>query len=1008
MTVRAVGLATLAVALLGVAAVVQGLPLAQLDFGQPTPVASALQAPGAPASPVADALSGVRHVLDAVRAGGLDPQGPGAPEGLRALDALVQMQNGTNSTQLPGMNGTRSHHHGDLGDQGLAPVWAAVFHGVPRISDAGDLDGDGVIDAVVGSDLSVSAFSGATGDLLWADHIGSAIVALRVLPQDGRVLYATSWEAQTPRVVMLQAETGQLVWQHIGEVAYLTATPQRDAAGSDVLAVDAMGRHSLLAFADGSELRSTATDLLPNTGAIVAGAYNFGHYLATAGDLTGDGVTDTVSVALNLVFVFGVQVYVFDVYATVHAVDGATGEVLWRHFYGVEPLPGFRLSAIVAIGLVDAQGDGSLDVSYSGFTYDFVQNVPVPLVETHLRVLQGSATAVAPIIATRSFVTPLLQLELITDLDRTDVQGDGPEELAVMRYSLVAGLLSGTSSTYERYTLPTGAQGSQTMLVLSDVAFSIGESIKGFDADGDGRREHALMGTTGHWALVAPDGTLTADVEPLDVTVLTMVPMGDRIGLATLGEFQLHSTATPVDVATRYFLRGSPLEFQVADRDGDGTDDLYVLSTDHNLHVLDGLTGLVQATVELGSLTRSLRVADVTGDQRPDVLVQRRTEVDGSLTYALQALDALDGNVVYTTATVGTSLAGGKPGWLDGNGDGVPDLVPSWILTSSSSGSGLAGKLTAVSGRDGTTLWEGEQSIEDVYPYWDRMVAANLDGGPGEDLVLVDWSNGALALDGATGKRLWWIGWDDYYYNGCVGRVDADGDGTDSVLLVTTDYQDPVVQLITAGKSANVKMIDDARYIYACKIVPVSDAEGRDDVLFSASYSDEDYDVQGGIQRLSFASGNAEIVWSEMSQRSDIEADALFALGADGGAPDGGRVYSAWQDHVFVTRWTNGSLVGEFAINGPFVEAGLAMDLDGRTPAEAVVLGGDGLLWALSENAGVVRDRLAEEAAEQGKADAFGPDVSRGKKSNGIPALGLPMLAAGAAMAVALRRRMQG
>jgi hypothetical protein len=128
----------------------------------------------------------------------------------------------------------------------------------------------------------------------------------------------------------------------------------------------------------------------------------------------------------------------------------------------------------------------------------------------------------------------------------------------------------------------------------------------------------------------------------------------------------------------------------------------------------------------------------------------------------------------------------------------------------------------------------------------------------------------------------------------------------------------------------------------------------------------------------------------------------------------GGTVFLAWQDHVYALQWANGSVIGEFTVNGPFVMAGLPLELDGIEPGEAVILAGDGILWALAEDRAAVATRLAAKADEEGKPNNYGagssfeappPPPPKKDKKSFIPGPPLALLAAALAVAALARAR---
>lgn len=240
------------------------------------------------------------------------------------------------------------------------------------MADAGDMNGDGVHDIILGAPIlngtgSALAYSGATGALIRpffgsvaGDQYGSAVAGLGDINNDGRsdvaVGAATNDTAANDggRLYVYSGSNGALIRAHNGTVAgYELGHGVGNAGdlnhdGKNDYIVGARGttpgdpgRAFVYSGADGSALLPT---LLPNSPA----AFDFGFYFtAGAGDVNNDGTGDLFVADFNDSAGRGAA-YVF---------SGTTGALLHR-FDGPAPLDGLGPGR----GAGDVNGDGHADI----------------------------------------------------------------------------------------------------------------------------------------------------------------------------------------------------------------------------------------------------------------------------------------------------------------------------------------------------------------------------------------------------------------------------------------------------------------------------------------------------------------------------------------------------------------------------------------------------------------------------------------------------------------------
>ncbi|KQW82612.1 beta strand repeat-containing protein [Brevundimonas sp. Root1279] len=244
------------------------------------------------------------------------------------------------------------------------------------VASAGDVDGDGAADIIVGASLdddgglnagSARVFSGATGAVLWtfhgaepADNFGTSVASAGDVDGDGRAdLIIGAWQANgaganAGLAQVYSGATGLLLHTFTGSAA-------ADQFGVSVASLGDIDGDGLADLAVGANLDD---NMGPNSGSVTAfsgatgavlwsingssGADQFGTSIANAGDVDGDGVDDLIIGAPEDNATFG----------SARLVSGATGGTL-ALFTGDASGDNFGFSVSTA---GDLNGDGFADV----------------------------------------------------------------------------------------------------------------------------------------------------------------------------------------------------------------------------------------------------------------------------------------------------------------------------------------------------------------------------------------------------------------------------------------------------------------------------------------------------------------------------------------------------------------------------------------------------------------------------------------------------------------------
>ncbi len=938
-------------------------------------------------APLAQVVDATLHELDLALAS------PGTPTAIKNLARLAaQHAAGGPDSAAPVLTRSdatqtqvRHLYRNPTGDDGLDSVWATPFAGMPTLVRAIDLDGDGRDETVVGTDAAVAAF-GANLTVLWVNHLGGPVTALFATDRDGdgasEVVAATAWRGMPGRILMLDGRTGATQWELGIDGSWLGAGPASDEPGADILAVDSRGSHYRFT-AEGEQVRGSSVELLPSVSLFVAAHFAVGHYLAGFGDLNGDGVADSVSAGLYFDFAsVPLVASYFGIYTIVYAVDGATGDLLWLHNEGGEPQD-FAMQFLFDLDLLDGRGDGSLDVALAGYGFRYPTAFTGGLYNSYFRVIDGSSLAKGLVLGQRELILPLSWADFVTDLDHADANGDGRDEVVVVRRpALLGGALQ-----VERYQLPPAVINDPALapaLVLPEWGLDVPDMdawIWSVDEAGGPSLGISTAGMEGGSILVVRGDQVTASASfPWDVAI-SGAAVGDVVVVGRLGHLEARPLEDAEEVAATYRLRGLPIDLQRADADRDGYADIYVHGYDGRVYLVDGLTGSAHPPIWPDRYAIDFHVADATGDGRPDLFA---LFADGVVT----AFDGASGDELWRMEMESSQW---PLVWMDGDADGAPDVVLEDFSEDT---------LSLISGLDGSRLWS--QSLPERFYVW-GWEAVKLRGSA-DDLLLYDYfGESMLALAGDTGKEMWHDPeglWDV----SCGGSMDSDGDGLSEayfvVVLVDEDgnvAEESVLRRYDARGNSEDYSIGDGR-IWICDLAGV---ESRAAPSLALASLDVVEDVRASVGRFDLAA--RDWVWREHWLP---DADGWIYTPILAGATSQ-RVATVWRDTVTVHSFADGTEVATFSTGGPIVYRGGLHDLDRRAPHEWVAASLDGFVWALAEDGQGVREKVLDEAAEQGKSideEVLGLQDS-GDRDTPSVAAGLILVALGLAGAVRRRQR---
>lgn len=477
-----------------------------------------------------------------------------------------------------------------------APALAAGAQFGAAVDGVGDVNGDGVSDAVIGAPGADKAYlvSGATRaivrtiadpDGLAGTSFGAAVAGVGDVSGDGVDDVAVGAPSD-PQILPLPC---------------LDPPPCPDPQGT-------LGRAFVFSGATGAKIRT----LTPPTE-----YFQLGRSLAGGADLSGDGVPDIV---------VGAPVLKPNKRGTVFAFSGATGAPLWSTTEpGAQPEPLASFGRAIA-EIPDVTGDGRADVLVSALFASYG-----PALAGRAYLLSGATGAIVRTISDPAPVSNDAFGGLLSGIG--DQNGDGVGDYVLgERGADKLHLYSGSSGGLIRtVAAPASAQG-EGVLALAHVG----------DADGDGRDDlwvgiqaarHVFLlngfgallasaagpsaqGTFG--AAAAPIGNIGGDSGP-DLVV------GDPTAGGTGAAYLVHTrpnVAPKADAGADQVIECSGPGGAAATLDGsastDADGDALTYEWRDEANAVVGTTAVVQVTVPVGARVFTLRVTDALGDSTSD------------------------------------------------------------------------------------------------------------------------------------------------------------------------------------------------------------------------------------------------------------------------------------------------------------------------------------------------------------------------------------------------------
>jgi hypothetical protein len=274
-----------------------------------------------------------------------------------ALPAIFSMF--TLATALKGQVG------GQVDDIFLFGGERAGAHLGTSVAGAGDVDGDGVPDLIVGEPDEDTIFvaSGATGEVIYqfttstTTRLGNTVAGLGDIDQDGFDDFIVGaphdkvdWHYQAGSAFVFSGATGAVIYHFVTNVEYdrfpdgLSSAGDVDGDGYLDILVGNATAESIGGWGGGANVFSGATGSIIHGYSADNGVLRFGHSVSGLGDLNGDGFDDFIigaphnEVGIGRVFLY----------------SGATGDLLYE-FNGNSNGDGFGYS-VTGIGDVDFDG----------------------------------------------------------------------------------------------------------------------------------------------------------------------------------------------------------------------------------------------------------------------------------------------------------------------------------------------------------------------------------------------------------------------------------------------------------------------------------------------------------------------------------------------------------------------------------------------------------------------------------------------------------------------------
>ncbi|MBI4617824.1 MAG: PQQ-binding-like beta-propeller repeat protein, partial [Planctomycetes bacterium] len=680
-------------------------------------------------------------------------------------------------------------------------LWTCDMGGANYSSPAlGDLDGDGVPDAVVGSsDRKIHAVSGRTGRGLWGYETGSAVYARPALGDlDGDGVPDAVVGSCDNKLHAVSGRTGQKIWAYttLGWVISSPALGDLDGDGvpdavvgsndKKLHAVSGRTGQCLWAYEAGSQvISSPALADLDGDGvsdAVVGSSPHYLHAVSGRGgkrlwvyqvrgvvesspalaDLDGDGVPDAVVGASD---------------KKLHAVSGRTGQRLWAHATDGDVNSSPALADLDGDGVSDAvvgshdykiyavngrtgerlwaYDTGSSVEGYSPALADLDGNgICDVLVGSYSRNLH--ALSVTTGIASWTYATgDLLRSPAVADLDE-----DPSPDVAVASLDGFLYAVSGTTGKrlWRVSTSETSVRGSPSIHRWSPTGDLDGDHVLDAVVRTPDHKVLAVSGRSGLLLWCYDLGKWAGSHADPVVAELD----GDGVTDVVLGCFDGKLHAVSGRTGTRLWVREFPAslvdEPGLGDLDGDGTKDA-VIPCMKTLYAVSGSSGALLWTHDRPGGVHTPALADLDADGVPDVIVSS----------FLGEIYAFSGSTWQILWIYRTGSRATPPDVLDLDRDGCLEVV---VGTQD-------GKILALSANSGEVLW-----IHDTGSNGSPSHAGfgNVDSDPVTD-VLFGFPDGKLhAVSGRTGEAIWTMDLGEPI-EGRAAVADVDGDGRPEILV---------------------------------------------------------------------------------------------------------------------------------------------------------------------------------------------------------------------------------